>query len=139
MIHIWTKLVVTTLFREQQTYTESVLLHVISTIERALKRPAIMETLDTLEPEVRFWMDKLLSKSTCQTEIVNATAVWITTRGILQGGIMSPLLWNLEVDEIVSNLRGRNIKIIAYADHIMFTTAIEINEMLQKQQTRYSI
>lgn len=52
---------------------------------------------------------------------------------------MSPLLWNLEVDEIVSNLRGRNIKIIAYADHIMFTTAIEINEMLQKQQTRYSI
>lgn len=68
-------MVVTTLFREQQTYTESVLLHVISTIERALKRPVIMETLDTLEPEVRFWMDKLLSKSTCQAEIVNATAV----------------------------------------------------------------
>ncbi|XP_075167884.1 uncharacterized protein LOC142240049 [Haematobia irritans] len=42
-----------------------------------------------------------------------------TTRGLPQGGVISPVLWLIILDEILSALSNRGIKVVAYADDIV--------------------
>lgn len=76
-------------------------------------------------PEVKSWMDRLLSNRTCKSDIFTITVVRTTSRDIPQGGVMSPLLWNLVLEEILNSLRGLGVKIVAYAeDIVMMETGI---------------
>ena len=43
----------------------------------------------------------------------------IATRGTPQGGVLSPLLWILVVNNLLRKCKQKNIKIVAYADDIM--------------------
>ena len=43
----------------------------------------------------------------------------IPMRGSPQGGVLSPLIWNLIMDTILSKFRCRAVKVVGYADDII--------------------
>ena len=42
-------------------------------------------------------------------------------RGTLQGGVLSPLLWNVVVNKLLTELEEKGCRVIAYADDIVIT------------------
>lgn len=63
-------------------------------------------------------------KSMLRTRIVNSSICEFNTRkrvmrGTPQGGVLSPLLWLVVVDEILGKLEKDGFKVIAYADDIV--------------------
>ena len=65
------------------------------------------------------WFWEMLSTRTAEAEIGTKTVVVKTTQGTPQGGVTSPLLWSLVVDELLEELTLAGIHCIGYADDIV--------------------
>lgn len=64
------------------------------------------------------WISQMLKTRTAETTIGNSTIKVLTTRGCPQGGVLSPLLWSLVVDEILLILANNGIWVQGYADDL---------------------
>lgn len=65
------------------------------------------------------WIFEMLQKReiTCSHGISTVTVR--TVKGCPQGGVLSPLLWSLVVDELLSHLEAQGFEIIGFADDIV--------------------
>ncbi|CAH2217843.1 jg22999, partial [Pararge aegeria aegeria] len=82
-----------------------------NSIDKALSRKY-------LHPTLRSWIRALLEHRIIQVDI-NGTTKGIVARGCPQGGVLSPILWNLVVDDLITKLNTGGFYTIGYADDIV--------------------
>ena len=81
-----------------------------NSINQALRRSKV-------EPVIRDWITELVSKRAVQI-VVNTITRAKVVRGCPQGGVLSPLIWNIVVDSLIKKLNERGYTTIGYADDI---------------------
>lgn len=67
---------------------------------------------------VRRWTSSLLRDRNITYETYGREISVIPTRGTPQGGVLSPTLWNLVIDELLNRLNREGFSVIGYADDI---------------------
>lgn len=65
------------------------------------------------------WIKSMLKHRTINSTIAETSKKVTATKGCPQGGVLSPLLWNLVVDELLRNLNERGYLTLGYADDIV--------------------
>jgi len=83
---------------------------------------AIRESLTELgvEPPMVRLIHKLLISRMVTATLGTSTQTRLVNRGTPQGGVLSPLLWNIAVNKLLRILEGGG-KVVAYADDIAIT------------------
>ena len=93
-----------------------------------------LQTRNT-EPLIGKWIVNLLKTRIVTTSKGNTSTTVKATRGCPQGGVISPLLWCLVVDELLSKLNGRNIDTQAYSDDgAIIITGKNLQQICKKAQ-----
>ena len=143
--HIKDKLEPTVLSSSQHAYTkgksvETALHSVVSQIERNMhfkdvamgvfldiagafnnvSTEAILESVGRTGAQVQAknWISSLLKCRIVSAEWGNTVINKTAHRGTPQGGVLSPLLWTLVLNELLRMLEGRAAKVTAYADDV---------------------
>jgi len=112
--------------------TESALHLVVSSIEKSLSikeytlipynvlPTAITESLTELgvEPPMVRLIHKLLISRMVTATLGTSTQTRLVNRGTPQGGVLSPILWNIAVNKLLRILEGKGCKVVAYADDV---------------------
>lgn len=82
---------------------------------------SIIEALDNTgtDPQITRWTGNMLKSRAINSKIGDGVARKVVTRGTPQGGVISPLLWNLVINRILDALNGSGTKVIAYADDVV--------------------
>lgn len=70
------------------------------------------------DPIVIKWVNKILSQRQIIANIGNTSRKINTIKGCPQGGVLSPLLWSILVDELLVKLNGNGFTTVGYADDI---------------------
>ncbi len=65
------------------------------------------------------WYCNLLKGRSVRANVQGQEARIVPARGSPQGGVLSPLIWNLIMDSLLSQFKGDSVKIIGYADDIL--------------------
>ena len=121
--------------------TETALLYLVDRVEKALedKQIALCAFLDIegafdstptttlvkglqhkhLDPTTIQWITAMLSNRTATLSLHGTSMQISTRRGCPQGGVLSPLLWTLAVDNLLLKLHDRKIDAIGYADDLV--------------------
>ena len=79
--------------------------------KRAMKRKNI-------PAEAVEWYDNLLRNRCVASELQGESNMRIPTRGSPQGGVLSPLIWNLIMDTLLSDFDRQPVQVCGYADDI---------------------
>ena len=82
------------------------------------------------------WYENLLSGRLVTASIQGENMSIVPARGSPQGGVLSPLVWNVIMDSLLTGVMERNpVKILGYADdillHITGTDLVHMAELLQ--------
>ncbi len=101
---------------------------------------AIRTALNThhTPPEITEWCMNILQTRTtfAQNESTKDKIVIQHSRGVPQGGILSPTLWNLAFDSLLEKLQTCTDQIIAYADDVCFLiTYTNVGEAEERTNT----
>lgn len=64
------------------------------------------------------WIDNMLRHRTIHSELGADTVKVVATRGCPQGGVLSPLLWNITVNTLLEKLNANRHYAQAYADDV---------------------
>ncbi|MBF2463469.1 hypothetical protein ICI39_14150 [Listeria welshimeri] len=81
-----------------------------TSISRALTRHGV-------ESMIAGWIDNMLRYRAVQFT-VNSTTRGVVCKGCPQGGVLSPLLWNIVVDELIRHLNELKLYTVGYADDL---------------------
>ena len=84
----------------------------ISSIQQAMESREVHST-------VRRWVTTMLKHRQVYTTLNDHTVGAIATRGCPQGGVLSPLLWCLVVDDLLCGLTKAGYTTVGYADDIV--------------------
>ena len=81
---------------------------------------AIVEALSSknVEDGICAWIKHMLTSRVVTAEIAGSSVTRLVSRGTPQGGVISPLLWLLVVDEILKKLEVEGTTVIGYADDL---------------------
>lgn len=105
-----------------------------SAIEDVLKKRGVEEIITT-------WIMALLKSRQAIMEVGDKNIGIQTTRGCPQGGVLSPLLWSLVIDDLLQELTAERIDCQGYADDIELSVRgrISIDEMCTRVQKGLNI
>lgn len=92
-------------------------------VEKALERRKVNTT-------ALRWVGELLGTRRAETQVGQNTITVKTTRGCPQGGVLSPLLWSLVIDELLEELNNHGIDSQGYADDIVIIARGKFEETL---------
>ncbi|CAB3243886.1 unnamed protein product [Arctia plantaginis] len=81
-----------------------------TSISQALSRHGVDSTISG-------WIDSMLRYRAIQFTVSEVTR-GVVARGCPQGGVLSPLLWNIVVDELIAQLNDQRFLTIGYADDL---------------------
>lgn len=71
------------------------------------------------DPCIATWVHAMLANRQISSELSGSCVTVKATRGCPQGGVLSPLLWSLVVDELLDNLERRGFEVVGYADDVV--------------------
>ena len=81
------------------------------------------------------WYVNLLRNRTVTAEVQGFSATICPARGSPQGGVLSPLIWNLIMDSFLTQFQGDSVRVLGYADDILLyiegTDPILMGNLLQ--------
>ena len=80
--------------------------------EMALKEHQVPEAITA-------WYTSLLKGRQVTAELQGVTSTITPGKGSPQGGILSPIVWNLVMDSLLSTFQGNAVKVVGYADDII--------------------
>ena len=132
--------------KSQHAYTtgrscDTALSEAVDTIEKAISRreKALVVSLDCsgafnrirfdpadaamkrkgIPKSVRRWYINLLKSRTVEASLQGEKSMRRPTRGSPQGGVLSGLIWNLIMDELLESFSGKPVEAIGYADDVL--------------------
>ena len=76
-----------------------------------------------IPPVVNKLYDHILRNRRVSATLQGEECVRIPTRGSPQGGVLSPMIWNIIMDTLLSTFKNTAIKIVGYADDILLLVA----------------
>ena len=76
-----------------------------------------------VEKAICKWIKYALHNRSMQVNLLGKTREVVTTRGCPQGGVLSPLLWSLVVDDLLVKMSEKGYFLQGYADDL--TLAVE--------------
>ncbi len=76
------------------------------------------------------WYCNLLRAREVTANVQGVKTTILPARGSPQGGVLSPLIWNLIIDEILTRYRDGPVKILGYADDILIYTSGKVASTL---------
>ena len=81
---------------------------------------AILESLDKqgIDNTLKRWIANMLSSRIVSSQLGSHNICRATQRGTPQGGVISPLLWVLVVNDLLKQLESKRITSVAYADDV---------------------
>ncbi|XP_065363259.1 uncharacterized protein LOC135956640 [Calliphora vicina] len=84
---------------------------------------------------IRKWILEMLSSRVIKLDLGGSSKTIRATRGCPQGGVLSPLLWTLVIDELLEELNNLGFRTYGYADDLAEIYAILIcsNECLRRR------
>ena len=65
------------------------------------------------------WIETMLNSREITAVLGNTTLTRNTTKGCPQGGVLSPLLWSLVVDQLLRNLTELGFEVVGFADDVV--------------------
>ncbi len=65
------------------------------------------------------WYNKVLTGRLVSADLQGAHNIIIPTMGSPQGGILSPLVWNLVMNSLLSTFPTEGVKAIGYTDDVL--------------------
>lgn len=68
------------------------------------------------------WIQTMLTSRVINASLGDFSVRKTVNRGTPQGGVLSPLLWNISINKILKSLVNKGIKTVAYADDIVLLT-----------------
>lgn len=84
--------------------------------------------------EIRVWESYFAERRSCMKGRMDV--VWKNlARGCPQGSICGPIMWNMVMDELLDNLRDRNIEFVAYADDLLLIVGGQSRQHLGRLAT----
>ena len=93
---------------------------------------AIAKSLTNIGAEhpIKAWIVSMLNSRVIHSNIGCDKSLRYASRGTPQGGVISPLLWLLVVNEILLDLVKSRIKVVAYADDVVIlVSGLFLNEI----------
>ena len=76
------------------------------------------------------WYDRLLRHRCVIADLQGVQRAVRPGRGSPQGGILSPLVWNMVMDSLLSQFKGRAVQCVGYADDVLlFVQGLDISVM----------
>ena len=124
--------------------TETALHHVVTRIEEALENKQICvgafidiegafdrttfesikkaATTHGIKPTICKWIEGMLKGRIIQSKLLGDEIWATTTRGCPQGGVLSPILWCLVVDSLITKLNKGPYFTVGYADDLVILT-----------------
>jgi ribonuclease HI len=95
---------------------------------RAMEEKGIPETI------VR-WYDRILKERRVEADLQGTKNVRRPKKGSPQGGVLSPLIWNLIMDTLLTKFKIKAVKAVGYADDIiMVLTGTDPGTMVELMQ-----
>lgn len=132
--------------------TVSALHHLVSKIENAIryKEIALAAFIDVegafdntgydsikaaaderhIEPESVDWILEMLECRIVSAQLGEEKIAIKTTRGCPQGGVLSPLLWSLVIDKLLTNLENQGYEVIGFADDLVIIVRGKVDSIL---------
>ena len=92
-------------------------------IKRALE-------LRGLNPQVIEWIDSMLRGREITAKLGETTATIEASRGCPQGGVLSPLLWSVVVDDLLTSLSSNGYDVQGYADDLVIVVRGKHDEVI---------
>jgi ribonuclease HI len=83
----------------------------VRTVLRALRERGVDEGIVN-------WIDNLLSHRRVEMSLLGDELVALAGAGCPQGGVLSPILWNMVVDSLLGSIEGEGITCVGYADDV---------------------
>ena len=65
------------------------------------------------------WIEAMLTNREISIRLGGSSLTAKITRGCPQGGVLSPLLWSLVVDDLLNNLTAMCLEVIGFADDVV--------------------
>jgi Reverse transcriptase (RNA-dependent DNA polymerase) len=77
---------------------------------------SLEHTVDTMSTK---WIDSMLRNRTVRAEIRGAYSTMQVQKGCPQGGVLSPLLWNMVIDSLLCRLESQGLWAQDFADDVV--------------------
>jgi retron-type reverse transcriptase len=74
-----------------------------------------------IDPESVEWIIGMLACRIVRAGLGEEQVTVKTTRGCPHGGVLSPLLWSLVIDELLNDLHRQGYEVIGFADDLVIT------------------
>ena len=88
-----------------------------------------------MDRNIRGWYSYLLAHRSVKADLQGISSKIRPTRGSPQGGVLSPLVWNLIIDELLTELHGLPVRAVGYADDLLLLiTGIDAGSMRDLMQ-----
>lgn len=65
------------------------------------------------------WIHTMLAKREITSELGGSSITVRATKGCPQGGVLSPLMWSLVVDDLLRSLEAKGFEVVGFADDIV--------------------
>ena len=86
-------------------------------------------------PVVARWYQSLLSNRVVHSEVNEDKKTIFPTKGSPQGGVLSPLVWILAMDSLLSQFKKGAVRVVGYADDVLLRIqGLDPNSMVKKMQ-----
>lgn len=82
------------------------------------------------------WIDCMLKERLVYTSIMGETLVARVERGCPQGGVLSPLLWNLVMDDLLRLLDRNGHRTLGYADDLVILAQGKFNDTVRERMQK---
>lgn len=89
-----------------------------NTSHESVKRAAESKGID--EPTIK-WIDSMLTSREIMVTLGDDTLIVTTQKGCPQGGVVSPLIWSIVIDDLLIKLTQEGFDVQGYADDLVIT------------------
>ena len=89
---------------------------------------------NNINPLIIAWYEYLLRNRVVTADVQGTSKTIKPTQGSPQGGVLSPLIWNIIIDGLLANFQQFDpVKIIGYADDVLlYVSGIDEHTLAQK-------